>query len=321
MYLPDLYNSFEVQKLKNKQTKHAWDLSEIYKFEDIDFTKTFAPITKDFLHYEHLTPNERVVVGQFLGLVINSAICELELALERSKKECYFNVIERFPVSKEFESLGNNFFLEEKKHSDAFNYFLNTFAKKTNVEREELRSLLPILNESKIEKIFRINGTIGGQALWLVTAAVEEESIEVFKKMIPHKKVIDPFFYKLHHLHFQEEMRHASFAFLMLELLNDRSSFFVDRVSKVIDFILSDVLQVSWVLSELVKTSNVDKLKNHHPFYETLGNALPKISDFNLVELFNYLFKDSPFVSLILNPRSNKELSKFITSKNYLALR
>jgi hypothetical protein len=321
MYLPDLYNPFEISLLTKKQKKHAWDLNDFKKHNCVDLSKTFAPISEDFILHDQLNTKERVVVGQFLGLVINSAICELELAIERSKKECYLDVIKKFPVSKEFERLGENFFEEEKKHSEGFNYFLDVFANQTNVSRQELRSLLPTLDESKIEKLFRVNGIIGGQALWLVTAAVEEESIEVFKKMKPFKSEIDPFFFRLHQLHFEEEMRHASFAFLMLELLNDRSVFPIKKISNLVDFILSDVLQVSWVLSELIKTNNVNDLTQKHDFYKTLSEVLPKISNYSVIDLVSYLFNDSPFVSLILNPRSNKQLSNYMKGKKYLTLR
>lgn len=321
MYLPDLYDCFGLDDLKKKQVSKAWSLEEFEKFHSINLNKNFAPINKDFILHDKIEPNELLVVSQFLGLVINSAICELELAIERSKKECYLNIIQRFPVSKEFEELGENFFIEEKKHSDAFNLFLDCFSKTTNVTRSQIRNILPILNESKIEKFFRLNGIIGGQALWLVTAAVEEESIEVFKKMRPHKDSIDPFFYHLHKKHFEEETRHASFAFLMLELINDRSTFAIKKVSQCIDFILSDILQVSWVLSELIKMDNVRKLKDCHPFYENLSKVLPKINEYNIVQLISYLFKESPFVSLILNPRSNKVLSKYLMKEKYLSLR
>tara|TARA_B100000925_G_scaffold285191_1_gene261178 strand:+ start:5299 stop:6264 length:966 start_codon:yes stop_codon:yes gene_type:complete len=321
VYLPDLYDCFGLDDLRQKQVSKAWSISEFSKFKTVDLTKSFAPIDTNFILYDKLSPNELLVVSQFLGLVINSAICELELAIERSKKECYQNIIERFPVSVEFEELAENFFKEEKKHSEAFDLFLTKFAETTKVTRLQIRQILPTLNESKIEKFFRLNGIIGGQALWLVTAATEEESIEVFKKMRPHKNEIDPFFYHLHRRHFEEETRHASFAFLMLELINDRSSLPIKKVSQCIDFILSDLLQVSWVLSELVKTDNVHKLKDSHPFYESLSNVLPKISGYNIAELISYLFKESPFVSLILNPRSNKVLSNYLREKNYLSIR
>lgn len=321
MYLPDLYDCFELSNLKQKQVQKAWSFDEITSFGTIDLSKTFAPLSEDFILFDKISDQQKVVIGQFLGLVINSAICELENGIERSKKECYSNVISNFPVSKEFEELGENFFEEEKKHSAAFDYFLSLFAKQTNVTRHELKSLLPTLNESKIEKFFRLNGMVGGQALWLVTAAVEEESIEVFKKMRPFKEKIDPLFYQLHKLHFEEETRHASFAFLMLELICDRSNFAVNKISKCIDFILSDLLQVSWVMSELVKTSNVDKLSDRHPFYQQLSEVLPLMNDHNIIQLISYLFKDSPFVSLILNPRSNKVLNNYLKQRNFVTLR
>ena len=47
--------------------------------------------------------------------MINSSICELEGALERSKKQCWTDVINQYPVSPEFEELGEKTFLLKKE--------------------------------------------------------------------------------------------------------------------------------------------------------------------------------------------------------------
>ena len=109
-----------------------------------------------------------------------------------------------------------------------------------------------------------MNSYLGGKALWMVVAAVEEESIEVFKQM-PHKNGIDSLYFELHQKHFEEETRHASFAFLMLELLEERTSTPVKLLSRQIDFIMSEVLQVSWILGELMKVVHLEKLERSSP--------------------------------------------------------
>ena len=100
--------------------------------------------------------------------------------------------------------------------------FLSIFAKETNVSVSELQSLLPVLDKSKIESLFRVNGVVGGQALWWVVAAVEEESIMVYRHLHKFKKDLDPLYYELHRKHFEEETRHAAYAFLMLDLFRRR---------------------------------------------------------------------------------------------------
>ena len=313
MYMPKLYDEKKLLSYLKKQQKHAWNLESDFSWEsEVDLTKEFVPLPDDFILAPHINEEQKLLVSQLIGLMINSSICELEGALERSKKQCWTDVINQYPVSPEFEELGENFFIEEKKHSDAFELFLEKFAIQTNVTVEELKSILPTLNESKIEKLFRMNSYLGGKALWMVVAAVEEESIEVFKQMRPHRNGIDPLYFELHQKHFEEETRHASFAFLMLELLEERTSTPVKLLSRQIDFIMSEVLQVSWILGELMKVIHLEKLKDRHPFYQGLADLVPVIQQFTFTDVLKSLFNDAPFISLILRPGLNKHLSLYL---------
>ena len=311
--MPKLHQQNELKSYLDKQEKHAWDIQRDFNWEkEIDLTKEFVPLPEDFILNPFLNPSQKILVSQLIGLMINSTVCELEGALERSKKQCWVEIINKYPVSPEFEELGENFFVEEKKHSLAFDYFLEKFAKQTNVTVDELKSILPILNQSKIEKLFRINSYLGGKAMWMVVAAVEEESIEVFKQMRPHKSNIDYLYYQLHQRHFEEETRHASFAFLMLELLEKRTALPIKILSRQIDFMMSEVLQVSWILGELMKVVNLEKLKDRHSFYQGLYELIPIIKKFTITDVLKSLFNDAPFISLILRPGLNKHLSKYL---------
>jgi hypothetical protein len=319
MYMPKLYDEKKILSYLKKQKKHAWSLESDFSWgSDIDFSKEFVPLPDNFILTPHINENQKILVSQLVGLMINSSICELEGALERSKRQCWTDVINQYPVSPEFEALGENFFVEEKKHSDAFEIFLEKFANQTNVSVQELKSILPTLNESKIEKLFRMNSYLGGKALWMVVAAVEEESIEVYKQMKPHKQGIDPLYFELHQKHFEEETRHASFAFLMLELLEERTSTPVKMLSRQLDYILSEVLQVSWILGELMKVVHLEKLKNRHPFYKGLSELIPVIENFTFTDVLKSLFNDAPFISLILRPGLNKHLSDYLDEQKSL---
>ncbi len=319
MYMPKLYDEKKLLSYLKKQQKHAWNLDADFQWNsEIDLTKEFVPLPDDFILSPYINDEQKVLLSQLIGLMINSSICELEGALERSKKQCWIDVINQYPVSPEFEQLGENFFIEEKKHADAFELFLEKFANKTNVSVDELKSILPTLNESKIEKLFRMNSYLGGKALWMVVAAVEEESIEVYKQMRPHKSEIDPLYFELHQKHFEEETRHASFAFLMLELLEERTSTPIKVLSRQLDFIMSEVLQVSWILGELMKVVHLKKLKNRHPFYQGLSELVPIIQQFTFTDVLKSLFHDAPFISLILRPGLNKHLSQFLDEQRSL---
>lgn len=319
MYMPKLYDEKKLLNYLKKQKKHAWNLDVDFHWNsEIDLSKEFVPLPDDFILSPFINDEQKLLVSQLIGLMINSSICELEGALERSKKQCWIDIINQYPVSPEFEQLGENFFIEEKKHADAFELFLEKFASQTNVSVDELKSILPTLNESKIEKLFRMNSYLGGKALWMVVAAVEEESIEVYKQIRPHKHGIDPLYFELHQKHFEEETRHASFAFLMLELLEERTSTPIKALSRQLDFIMSEVLQVSWILGELMKVVHLKKLKDRHPFYQGLSELVPIIQQFTFTDVLKSLFHDAPFISLILRPGLNKHLSQFLDEQRSL---
>ncbi|MBT6325406.1 MAG: hypothetical protein HOJ35_05515 [Bdellovibrionales bacterium] len=313
MYIPDILNELDLEKYLEQQRKHAWDINkDITWNKGIDLTKPFLALGKDATFFPKATPRQRLVISQYMGLLINSTICELENALERSKTECWVNLIRKYPVNPEFIALGEEFFKDEKKHSDVFNKFLKMFAEETNVTYQELQSLLPVLDKSKIESLFRVNSIVGGQALWWVVAAVEEESIMVYKHMHKFKKNLDPLFYEIHRRHFEEETRHAAYAFLMLDLFRRRANSPVNLLAKKLDFIFSEILQITWIMKELLKLINVKKLADRHPFYKTLEEALPMISEFSPNEIIQKLFLEDPYISMILNPRNNKNLQESI---------
>ena len=311
MYIPDILNETELEKYLAQQKKHAWDLEKDINWEiGVDLAKPFVTLPNDPVIFKNASPKELLVISQFLGLIINSTVCELENALERSKKECWVNLIRKYPVNPEFIALGEEFFEDEKKHSKAFMRFLSIFAKETNVSVSELQSLLPVLDKSKIESLFRVNSVVGGQALWWVVAAVEEESIMVYRHLHKFKKDLDPLYYELHRKHFEEETRHAAYAFLMLDLFRRRAKNPINLLAKKLDFIFSEIMQITWVMKELLKFINIKKFKNRHPFYETLDGVLPLLSEFTPTELIQKLFLEAPYISMILNPRNNKNIKR-----------
>lgn len=313
MYIPDILNEVELEKYLLQQQKHSWDLEKDISWnKGIDLSKPFVALGKDATFFPNASPEQRLVISQYVGLLINSTICELENALERSKKQCWENLVRKYPVNPEFIALGEEFFEDEKKHSEAFTKFLKMFAEETNVTLDELQSLLPVLDKSKIESLFRVNSIVGGQALWWVVAAVEEESIMVYRHMHKFKNDLDPLYYDLHRKHFEEETRHAAYAFLMLELFRRRAKGPINILAKKLDFIFSEILQITWLMKELLKLINVKKLSDRHPFYKTLESSLPMLAELSPNEIIQKLFLEAPYISMILNPRNNKNLQESI---------
>jgi hypothetical protein len=313
MFVPNLYNHEQLASYLKRQQEFAWDLEKDFPWDKgINLNTSFVPVQAQDFHLPFADANDLRVLSQYVGLLINSTICEMEKALDRSRKQCWENIMDRFPTNPEMEKLGEEFFIEEYKHSLAFDKYLDIFAQQTNVTREELKDVLPIFDHSKIEKLIRFNGIAGGMAMWWVVAAVEEESIAVYQSLVPHKNNTDPLFYEVHKKHFLEESRHAGYAFLMLDLYRTRASSEMANLFKKTDFLISEILQISWIMGELLKSRKIQKLRSRHPFYEHLARLLPVITSESPWRLIARLFNKTPYISLILNPQRNRHLVKTV---------
>lgn len=313
MFIPNLYNHDQLANYLKRQQELAWDLEKDFPWSDgIDLAKDFVALSPGDFSLRSLDQKDMLVLSQYVGLMINSTICEMEKALDRSQEQCWNNIMDRFPTNPEMINLGHEFFIEEHKHSLAFEKYLDQFALQTNVTRDELNEVLPIFDHSKIEKLIRLNGLAGGMAMWWVVAAVEEESIAVYQSLVPHKNKTDPLFFELHKKHFLEESRHAGYAFLMLELYRSRAQGDISGLFKKTDFLISEILQIAWIMGELIKSRKIQKLRSRHPFYEHLSRLLPLLVNESPWRLMKRLFNKTPYISLILNPQRNKHLVKAV---------
>ena len=317
MYRPDYYNEEELTRYLKMQQKHAWDLQKDIAWDKgIDLSRPFVALDKNSILFPRATLQEKIVISQFMGLIINSTINELEKALERSRVQCWENLLRKYPVNPELWELGEEFFADEAKHSAAFERHLDIFASTVNVTQDELRSLLPAFDRSRIEGLFRVNGLVGGHAMWWVVAAVEEESILVYRHLKRYEKDIDPLYFDLHKKHFEEESRHAAYAFIMLDIYRKRANSPLSIMTKKLDFLFSEVMQVTWVFHQMLKGFNIRKYRDRHPFFEQLYRVLPMLTELTPLEIIHTLFTRAPYISLFLNPLSNKHVNEAVKQGN-----
>lgn len=317
MRTPDYYSEEKLKRSLEKQKEKAWDLEKDIPWEmGVDLSKPFVGLDPDAILFPHATREQKIVISQLLGLIVISTFNEFEISLERSKKECFDNLLRNYPVNPELIDLGEQFFEEESKHAKAFQRYMKLFAEEVNISYEELKSILPVVNNSAFEKLFRLNGLAGGQALWWTVAAVEEESILIYRHLKKIEDKVDPLFFHLHRKHFEEESRHASYAFIMLDLFRKRGNTPIAKVHKKLDYLFSEVLQITWVFQQMLKVKNVKKFKGRHPFFERMLEVLPMLKDYSPIEIIHTLFTRAPYISLILNPLSNKHLKKALKAND-----
>lgn len=314
-----LYNEAKLQRDLEIQKLKGWDLDkDINWSQGIDITKPLLPLDTNAILFPNASEEQRLVISQMMGLIVASTISELEEMANRLKGPTWEKVLNKFPVNPEMYELGEHFYEDEVKHSIAFKRYIEMFAKEVNVEPAQLESILPSSKGSSLKHIYKYNSMAGGMAVWWLIAAVEEESVLFYEYIRNSKQTVDPLYNQVHKLHFEEEIRHKSYANLMLQLNNDFARAPFGKILQKLDFILAEVLNISWTFNQLFKVKKLRQLAEHHEFFRILAGLEDMLKGQNSLSVLNTLFTTAPYISNTLNLSEHKNLKEMM--KRYGAL-
>ncbi len=289
------------------QRQHAWDLeADIQWQQGIDRSRFFLPLDREAVAFPGASAEQSLVLSQLLGLIVNATVAEMETVAHKFRDVAWADVLRSYPVNPEMVELGDLFFAEEAKHAKIFGRYNQLFCQTTGIDPQTLKKILPQAYGSAFQKAILRNAKAGGHAFWWVVSVVEEESVLIYQQMYRHRRSIDPLFYEIHRRHFEEEARHANYAFLMLELIHRRVQGMGRRVHKLMDLFYSEVFSTSWILAELHRVMQVTKLKHEHEFFAVLASCVPLLRAMPPGELIRRLFVSAPYISSILNRRYHK---------------
>lgn len=321
MKVPDYLNESALDALLHQQKRMAFDeFSDISWQRGVDLSKPFVPLDKKNIVFPNASKQEKLVVSQFMGMLIASTISELEITMQRLRDFCWRPFMQRYATNPELINLGEEFFDEEAKHARVFQKFIDVCASAFNLDPEDLKNTLPRVNPGAIDAILRRNFNNGGMALWWIVAGVEEESTLIFRQMKKSQEKLDPLYFELHKRHFEEEARHAPYAFMMIDLAQNRSVGLKEKIAQKFDLLLSETLKIFWMVSELSKSLNISHLKNHHEYFNTLHGLLPKLKERSWSELLGSLLGETPYLSTFINPLYHAHLKKTIAKTKAFGL-
>lgn len=298
----DIYDEEKIARLLFVQRAQGIDFSlDLDWSKSIDLNKSFLPLDHNAILFPKATEEQRLVISQFIGLVVAATISELEEVAFRLKGPTWENVLRKFPVNPEIHEMGELFYEDEKKHSAGFKRYIDLFAGKVNVDPNDLKELLPSSDKTMSSKIYHLNSMAGGMAIWWLIAAVEEESILIFDHMRKSRSEIDPLYYDLHKAHYEEEIRHKSYASIMLQINSEFARVPHAIVLKKLDFILAEVLNITWTFNQLFKVKNLKKLSSAHPFFKVLAELEPLLRDRSSLSVIHHLFTTAPYIKDMLH--------------------
>ncbi|MEW6056787.1 MAG: hypothetical protein AB1540_09240 [Bdellovibrionota bacterium] len=307
-----LYDEESLIKMVELQKATQWDLEKAIDWQlPIDLNKPLVPLDEKALFFPGAGKEERLAISQMMGLVIAAAICEMEESLIRLRSVGWDQLAAKYPVNPEFVELGEQFFAEEEKHSEAFRRYLKKFADTAGIEFEVLREVLPVIESTKTEFILRKNLELGGYSFWWIVAQVEQEFLLLYNALAPFKQSLEPLYFDIHRKHFEEEARHASFPYLLLELLITRSTHPLNLVHQKADLMVSQLLQAMWTVNSLSRLKKLKKIKQKHPLFDALLKVYPLFEKQPVHRIFWGLFTSVPYVSSLVNPFYHRKFLKF----------
>ncbi|OUR99535.1 hypothetical protein A9Q84_00515 [Halobacteriovorax marinus] len=309
----DIFDEVMLSRQLEVQKSKGWDLDKDLNWSGgVDLSKSLLPLNQNNMLFPNATSEQKLVISQLMGLIVASSIAQLEQVANDLKEPTWNRFLRKYPVNPELFELGEHFYEDEMKHSMAFNRYIDSFAAQVNVDPSDLRQFLPQANNSIATQIYKLNSLAGGMAIWWLIAAVEEESILIYKYMKGMKGSVDPLYYQLHKLHFEEEVRHKSYAFMMLKVHEEFSNTPQSLLLKKLDFIIAEVLNLTWTFNQLFKIRNFKKFENHHPFFKTLASLEGMLGQRNPLEIINCLFKDTPYISSALHMSEQKHVKELL---------
>jgi hypothetical protein len=316
-----LYDEAALSDLLKVQRQNAWSLEESIDWSTpLDLSKPLVALDESALFFPGASPEERLAVSQMLGLIIAASICEMEECLVRLRKEAFGDILRRYPVSPEFTELGERFFEEETKHSEAFRRYMTQFAHATGVDLEDLKTVLPQVERTKTEWFLKKNLESGGYAFWWVVAEVEQEFLLLYNTLVPFKKRLEPLYFDLHRKHFEEEARHAPFPYLMLELLITRATHPRSFLHSKGDLMVSQIVQTLWTAQSLGRTRALKKLADKHPLYRSLARMQEIFEKQPKTRTFWKFFTSAPYVSSLVNPNHHRKFMRFAKKMGSLSI-
>lgn len=262
-----------------QQKENGWALDTDIPWNTLQISAPLLPLDLLFQKVPGLTAEERLAISQFLGLMAVKAIAEHEHLLGVIQSQCTTRVAEAVDASEGMRPLMERFFEEEKKHSAAFSQYITEFTQKAGIAPSDLETVLPKFSANSLfTKFALLNNALGGNAIWHLIQITEHESIDLYRFLKETSVEIDPLYFTLNRLHYEEEIRHISFPPLVIRLAKPKSQKFNQKFARL--------LHAVWMVTQFVRLRHISSLKNKHFFFNSLHSAQKKVK---LRQCFSFL--------------------------------
>ncbi len=321
MRVLDVDNPARIERLVDLMRRKAWDVDRDFDWQaPIDVDKPLLPLAQIDRMFPGLDAGEQLVLSQLFGIIVAHVFSDAELFLNKTREALWPDFQRLFAGHPALLDLGTQFFDEERKHAEMFRRYIQRWLSARGLDPERFAAQQPRFSESWQHRAILRNARGGGLAFWWIVLLAEEESPLIYQYLEAAPEALEPLYVRVHRKHFEEEARHATFAYTAMAYLADRAPARHRAVHRRTDVVLCQALQWSFMLQAIVGQRRRMRAAPPHPWVEAVAGAMKKVQRLPLRHLFRVMFREPTLVGPFLNFRFHANMVEMARTRRLWSL-
>jgi hypothetical protein len=316
MRILDVEDGERIARQVSLMRRKAWDLDADFDWQaPIDPQLPLLPLAQIDRLFPGLASDERLALSQLFGIVIANIFSDAEQFLNKTREALWPDFQRLFVGYPELLELGTQFFDEERKHALMFQRYIDRWFAAAGLDPLRFRERQMRFSESWQHRVIHRNAARGGLSFWWIVLLAEEESPLIYKFLEEDAAAIEPLYLRIHRKHFEEEARHATFAYTAMAFLADRMPAWKKTVHRRSDIMLCQFLQWSFMAQAMRHQRRHMEESPEHPWVRTVGTAMRKVERLPKWHLFRVLFREPTLLSPFMNYRFHRNMVEMVQTR------
>ncbi len=304
MRILDLGQPERVASLVDLMRRKAWDLDRDFDWEaPIDVARPLLPLAEIDRMFPGLDDADRLTLSQLFGIVVAYVFSDAERFLNATREELRDDFERLFAGHPVLLDLGAQFFDEERKHAEMFRRYIGRWLAARGLDPDAFLAEQPRFADSWQHRVILRDAARGGLAFWWLVLLAEEESPLIYRHLEDAAGEIEPLYLRIHRKHFEEEARHATFAYTAMAYLADRNPGVGRALRRRTGVVLAQLLQWSFMATGLLRTRQARRRGPSHPWLTAVETAMAKVERLPAGHLWRVLLREPTLLGPFLNYR------------------
>jgi len=308
-------------RLVDLMRRKAWDLDGDFDWDaPIDVDKPLIPLAEVDRMFPGLDVDEQRTLSQLFGIMAAAIFSDAEVFLSHTRDALWPDFRRLFAAHPHLLTLGEQFFDEERKHAAMFERYVDRWLATRGLDPQRMRATRARFVDSWQRRVIQRNAARGGLAFWWIVLLAEEESPLIYRHLEASPDEVEPLYLRCHRKHFEEEARHATFAYTAMAYLADRMSPRERAWRRRVDVPLCQVLQLSFLAQAMLHQRRAMQSAPPHPWTQAVRAAMTKVEALPPAHLFRVLFREPTLIGPFLNFRFHASMVEMATTRQLWSL-